>query len=73
MTCQSLLDHRTLPEMVRACVLKAGHKRPHYPGDWRAPTSSESKRLSAARLEGYDRNKGREPVWSEVRVRRFSR
>lgn len=69
-TCNALLDHR--PESVRSCVLRKDHKRPHYPGPWRAPTNAERKRIEAARPDDYELRKGMAPEWTE-RVRRFSR
>lgn len=47
--CNVLLDHNGFD--VRACVREHGHKEPHFPGPWRAPTREEVERLRAARRE----------------------
>lgn len=73
MTCGALLDHRSVPETVRSCVLKRDHTRPHYPGPWRAPTKAESKQIREARPADYEQAKGQSVTWTERRVRRFSR
>lgn len=71
MTCDQLLDHNGY--QVRACILSKKHTRPHSPGPWRVPTVAERDRIEDARPADYEHLKGMPILWTERRVRRFSR
>lgn len=71
MTCGALLDHNG--HQVRSCILEQGHDDSHLPGPWRAPTKTEEERIEAARPADYERLRGMPVLWTEGRVRRFSR